>query len=182
MNIKRLIIFITIIVFSLSLLSCNSAKSMVNDRLAELNGSNDDEISDKCFQRIMEALESKDNEAVKKMFSSNALKEANDIDGGIDYIIDFYKGKMQSNKRTVARLDSINNGEKKSELDCRYIVTTEEDTYIVFFIDQVVDSQSPDNIGIYMLQVIKESDKEKEFDGGGDKTRCAGIYRPDITK
>ena len=33
-----------------------------------------------------------------------------------------------------------------------------------------------------MLQVIKESDREKEFDGGGDKTRCAGIYHPDTAE
>lgn len=183
MNVKQLIIFITIIVFSLGLISCNSAKSMVNDRLAELNGSNDDEIADACFQNIIKALENRDKEALKKMFSAQALKEATDIDAGIDYITDFYKGKMiKSENNGIARNDKINNGRKKSELDCMYIVTTDEDTYIVFFIDQVVDTENPDNIGIYMLQVIKESDKEKEFDGGGDKTRCAGIYRPDTAK
>ena len=46
MNIKRLIIFITIIIFSLGLLSCSSARSMVNDRMAKLNGGNDGEL---CF-------------------------------------------------------------------------------------------------------------------------------------
>ena len=65
---------------------------------------------------------------------------------------------------------------------CIYIVTMDEDTYIVFFIDQIVDTKNPDNVGIYMLQVIKESDREKEFDGGGDKTRCAGIYHPDTAE
>lgn len=182
MNIKKIVIFITIIIFSLGLLSCNSARTMINDRLNELNGSNDDEKADIQFQKIMKALENMDKEGTRKIFSSNALKEANDIDGGIDYIMNFYKGKMKSSDRTVARLDSINNGEKKSELDCRYIVTTDEDTYIVFFIDQIIDTKNPDNIGIYMLQVIKESDKEKEFDGGGEKTRCAGIYRPNTEK
>ncbi|EPR11484.1 hypothetical protein L323_11790 [Ruminiclostridium papyrosolvens C7] len=51
----------------------------------------------------------------------------------------------------------------------------------MFFIDQIVDRKSTDNIGLYMLQIIKESDKKKEFDGGGEKTRCAGIYRPQNT-
>lgn len=85
MNIKRSIIFITIIIFSLGLLSCNSARTMINDRLAELNGSKDDEKAEIQFQKIMMILEDKDKEGMKKIFSSNALKEANDIDGGIDY-------------------------------------------------------------------------------------------------
>lgn len=182
MNFKRLIIFITIIVFSLGLISCNSARPMTNDRLNELNFGGDEEIADKNFQKIIEALENKDKEVLKKMFSTQASKDADDIDGGIDYIMDFYKGKMKSKKRGIGREDLKNNGNKKSELDCVYIVTTDEDTYRVFFIDQIVDNQNPDNIGIYMIQVIKESDKEKEFDGGGEKTRCAGIYRPDSAK
>jgi len=32
-----------------------------------------------------------------------------------------------------------------------------------------------------MLQIMKEADEEKEFDWG-NKTRCAGIYRPDAEK
>ena len=62
-----------------------------------------------------------------------------------------------------------------------YTVTTEEDTYIVFFIDQLVDTKNTDNVGLYMLQIIKESNEEKEFDWG-NKTRCAGVYRPSVTE
>ncbi|MDR3597609.1 DUF5104 domain-containing protein [Clostridium sp.] len=93
MNIKRLILFITIIALSLGLLSCSSVRSsMLRERLSELNASNDNEIADTRFQNIIEALENKDKEGLKKMLSPNALKEANDIDGGIDYIMEFYKG------------------------------------------------------------------------------------------
>lgn len=181
MNIKKLIIFITIIIFSLGLLSCNSARSMANDRLAELNGSNDDETADKCFQKIIESLENKDKEGMKNIFSKQALKEANDIDGGIDYIMDFYKGKIQSKKVALQVSDKNDYGRKEKELRALYTVVTDEDTYIVFFINQMVDTKNSDNTGIYMLQIIKKSDREKEFDWGGDKTRCAGIYRPKAT-
>lgn len=33
-----------------------------------------------------------------------------------------------------------------------------------------------------MLQIIKECDEDNEFDWGGKKTRCAGIYMPDSEK
>jgi len=116
------------------------------------------------------------------MFSPEALKEAKDIDDGIEYIMQFYKGKIKSKDGTVVTSDSKNNGEKTSELECYYTVTTDVVTYIVFFIDQVIDTKNPDNVGLYMLQIIKLSDEEKEFDWGGDKTRCAGIYRPAETE
>ena len=183
MDTKRLILFIIIIALSLGLLSCSSSKSMLKKRLSDLNASNDNKIADIRFQNIIEALENKDKEALKKMFAPNALKEAKDIDGGIDYIMEFYKGKMKSRDNgTIPSKGLVEDGQKKSELDCEYIVTTDKDTYIVFFIDQIVDTKNPDNVGLYMLQIIKESDEDKEFDWGGDKTKCAGIYRPDATK
>ncbi|MBU3075523.1 DUF5104 domain-containing protein [Clostridium estertheticum] len=186
MNIKKLILFITIITLSLGLIACSSVKSkLMKARESALNGeiSNDNKIGNARIKKIIECLESNDKKGLKKMFFPKALKEAKDIDGGIDYIMEFYKGKMKSSDEgTIVTEDSVEDGEKKSELDCRYIVTTDKDTYIVFFIEKTVDTKNADNVGLYMLQIIKESDREKEFDGGGKKTRCAGIYRPATVK
>lgn len=182
MNIKKIILLITIMVFSLLLVSCNSAKSMMHARENELNASNDNKIADTHFNKIMEALKNEDKEGLKKIFSPNALKEAKDIDGGIDYIMKFYKGNIKSKDVAHEVSEENEHGKKTKEIKVSYTVTTDKGTYIVFFIDKLVDTKNPDNIGLYMLQIIKESDKEKEFDGGGDKTRCAGIYRPDTLK
>ncbi|OOM11659.1 DUF5104 domain-containing protein [Clostridium saccharobutylicum] len=175
MNIKRLLIFITIITLSLNLISCRSI-------LSTLGVKSDKEIAEARFQKIVECLEDNDKEGLKKIFSSNALKEAKDIDGSIDYISGFFKGKIQSKDVALEVSDHKDNGKNTRELKAFYTVITDEGTYIVFFIDQLVDTKNPDNVGLYMLQIIKESDEEKEFDWGGDKTRCAGIYRPSIAK
>ncbi len=182
MNMKKIILFITIMVLSLVLVSCNSAKSMMHARENELNASNDNKIADTHFNKIMEALKNEDKEGLKRMFSPNALKEAKDIDGGIDYIMKFYKGNIKSKDCALEVSDHKNNGEKTKEMKAFYTVKTDKDTYIVFFIDDLVDKKNPDNVGLYMLQIIKESDRAKEFDWGGDKTRSAGIYRPDTLK
>ena len=34
-----------------------------------------------------------------------------------------------------------------------------------------------DNVGLYMIQIIKDSDKDRQFDWGV-VYKCAGIYRP----
>ncbi|APC40339.1 DUF5104 domain-containing protein [Clostridium estertheticum] len=183
MNIKRLILLITIITLSLGLIACNSIKSkIVKAGASALNVKSDREIANTRFQNIIECLENNNKEGLKKMFSPKALKEAKDIDGGIDYIRSFYKGKIKSKDVALAVSENKDNGEMTSDLKAFYTVTTDKDTYIVFFKDQTVDTKDPNNVGLSMLQIIKKSDREKEFDWGGDKTKCAGIYRPATAK
>lgn len=167
---KKLYLFTSAVILSLVLSSCGFR--------SEIMSRDDEKIADTRFEKIIEAIKSKDKVGLKKMFSQNALKEAKDIDGGIDYLIKFYKGKLISKDSAREGSDSNDFGERISELDCMYTVTTDADKYIVFFIDKLVDTKNPDNVGLYMLQIIKESDEDKEFDWGGDKTRCVGIYRP----
>ncbi len=169
MKLKKLLLLTTIVGLSLGLSSCGSFSS----RLTR----NDEKTADARFKNIIEAIEKRDKEGLKKMFSPSALKEAKDIDDGIEYIMKFYKGKLKSEDGTVVTSDFKEDGQTGSELQCYYKVKTDEEAYTVFFIDQIIDSKNSDNLGLYMLQIIKQADEEKEFDWG-DKTRCAGIYRP----
>lgn len=157
---------------------------MAKERLAELNLNKDDEeISDECFNNIIKYIEDKNYQDLKQIFSPNILKESDNINNGIKYIMDFYKGKMKSRSEvTLSRSDFSEDGKQASELRCMYTVETNEDRYIIFFIKRIKDTKDSNNIGISMLQVIKESDKKNEFDAGGKKTRCAGIYIPDSEK
>ncbi|WP_024831823.1 DUF5104 domain-containing protein [Ruminiclostridium josui] len=175
MNIKKIILlFTTIMGLCLGLSSCSSYRAVL--------ARDDEKYGEARFQNIIDALENKDKEGIKKMFSSNALKEAKDIDGGIEYLMKFYKGKLVSKEGAYNASHSKGDGEKTITMKYFYMVTTDEDKFIVFFIDKVYDKKNPDNVGLYMLQIIKLSDREKEFDWGGDKTRCAGIYRPEDNK
>lgn len=175
MNIKRIVLlFTTIMGLSLSLSSCSSYRAVL--------ARDDEKYGETRFQKIIDALENKDKEGIKKMFSPNALKEAKDIDGGIEYLMKFYKGKFVSKEGAYNASHSKSDGKKTIDMSYFYMVTTDEDKFIVFFIDKVYDNKDPDNVGLYMLQIIKLSDREKEFDWGGDKTKCAGIYRPTATE
>lgn len=154
-----------------------SSRSMIDARLSELNASNDDKIADTRFQKIIGALENRDKEGLKKMFSPQALKEAKGIDGDIDYIMDFYKGTMKSKDRGgPITSESIDYGVKKIEQECSYKVTTDVGNYSIYFIDKIVDTGNSDNVGLYTLDIIKESDGDKFF-YWGSKTTHAGVCR-----
>lgn len=170
MNIKKIVLLLSVLGIVLSLSSCSAYTAVL--------ARDDKKYGETRFQNIIDALENKDEEEIKKMFSPNALKEAKDIDGGIEYLMKFYKGKFVSKEGSYIASHSKGDGEKTIEMSYFYRVTTDKDKFIVFFIDKVYDRKNPDNVGLYMLQIIKLSDEEKEFDWGGDETICAGIYRP----
>ncbi len=54
---------------------------------------NDDSVSDKQAEYILEALENKDSDKLKSMFSQKAFADAEDINSGIDYLMDFLEDK-----------------------------------------------------------------------------------------
>ena len=168
MNIKKLLLLSAIITLSFILTSCNILKPKL--------GRDDKKIAETRLEEIINALENNAKEILKNMFSTNALEEADDIDNNIDYVMNFYKGTIISKEGSRQGLDSNSDGIIKSELKGFYRVTTDKEKYIIFFIDQLVDTENTDNVGLYMLQIIKLEDREKYFDWGNE-TRCAGIFR-----
>jgi len=167
---RKILSIITAILFALNLSACGSFRH-------EMMSTDFDTIANTRFEEIIDALNSKDSESLKGVFSTNALKEATDIDSGIEYLMGFYKGEI-IDKEVAIENDALNNyGKKTITLRCLYTVTTNEDVYLVFFIDELVDTENPDNEGVYMLQIIKEADRSKYFDWGYE-TKCTGIYLP----
>jgi hypothetical protein len=170
---KRLLLFFTIV--TLGVTSCSPP-------FLSRFKNNDRQMADEKLKKIIAALESGNNEALKGMFSKRALAEATDIDDGIKYAIQFYHGKMISQDGALDVLTQKDGKENKKIIKAFYTVKTDNDTFIVFFIDQTENTVSPDEVGLFMLQVIKESDRKEQFDWGGEKTYCAGVYRPKSNK
>ena len=145
-----------------------------------LNKDNDEAKADARLKQIIEAIKSKDKDSLKKIFSVQALNEAVDLDGRMDYLFNFVQGNIDSWKTIVHGNagESINHGSRIKKSQSWYYLNTDKEKYLIFFLECTIDTDHPENVGVYMLQVIKAKDKDTQFDGGGKKTRCAGIYKP----
>ena len=133
-------------------------------------------ILQKDVNEIVTALENRDKVALKSMFSLNALKEAKNIDAGLTYVMNFYKGTKKSVDGGLFKSsDASDHGSLSKTVEGEYRVTTDYDEYLIYFVDQVVDTEQPDNVGLYMLQVILAKDRQTEMLKNG---RVAGIYTP----
>lgn len=162
------------LVSSLFLGSCFAGGSRVD----LLNQDTEDKKANACLEQILLAIKSKDKDALMKIFSKQALSEASDIGGSIDYLFTFFKGEVKSWKNdgwsSGAKIDE---GKKAVMVRSWYTVNTDKNIYLFFIIDFTEDTINPDNAGLYTLRVIKAEDEKTEFTYWQDM-QIAGIYHP----
>jgi len=171
----KLIISSIFIIAMLFLSSC----SLGGSRIGMLNSENEGKIADARFKQVIEAIKNKDKLAIKSMFSKQALGEAENINGNIDYLLGFIQGKIKSWKNDTWSSDgSINDGKTEmTEIKSWYKVTTDKNEYLFFLLEYTKDTGNPDNVGVYALRSIKAKDKDTQFTYWQDM-KIAGIYKP----
>jgi hypothetical protein len=140
---------------------------------------NEEKKADARIEQMLSVIEDKDKEAMKALFSKQALDEIKDFDSGIDYLISFFKGDVKSWQRDKWSSDeSTRDGKKSIMLRSWYTVETDKGKYMFFIIDYTEDTINPDNAGLYTLRVIKAEDKDAQFTYWQDMA-MAGIYKPE---
>lgn len=171
MDKKVLILLVFVTTFLLSSCSLRGNKMMISD--------DSDKKAEARMEQILAALKNKDTDAMKALFSKKALSEADDFEGQMDYLFDFFQGSVKSWKKTGLSSDkSIENGKKSTMLRSWYTVTTNKEKYRLFVIDYSVDSINPDNAGLYTLRMIKGADEATQFTYWQDMEK-AGAYMPE---
>lgn len=141
--------------------------------------SDDSQKADARLEQVIEVIKNQDNEALKAMFSEQALDEAVDIDGRIVYLLDFIQGNIESWKRDTWSADkSIHDGKTTNMITSWYKVSTDKEDYLFFLLEYSEDTDNPDNVGLYTLRVIKAEDEETQF-SSWQKMQIAGIYKPE---
>ncbi len=172
--IKLGLLSIAILLF---LCSCSPGGS----RTKLLNMDTSEEKADDRLKQTIEIINTSNKDSLKTIFSEQALDEAEDLDKRMDYLFDFVQEDINSWETIVhgATTESVNHGSQVKYSSSWYFVNTDTQKYLIFFLECTADTDHPENVGVYMLQVIKAEDKATQFDGGGpDTTRCAGIYYP----
>ena len=140
----------------------------------------DTEIAESALEQILDSIKNQDEEALKSVFSKNALIEAEDMDSGIEYLFDFVQGNVTSyDFRTGPGSDGlIENGNRWEKLVSWFNVVTDKEKYVFFILQYSVDTFDPDNVGVYSLRVVKEADEYTQMTYWTDM-EIPGIYQPE---
>lgn len=134
------------------------------------------------LEQIINGIQNHDGDALKALFSVNAIKESKDIDECINYMFEYFQGTIQSyswGDNTIGPISdiSVNHGKKKVELKSWFSVITDEEKYMFFTLDYPQDTFDSDNVGLYTLRVVKECDKDTQMTYWQDM-KIPGIYIP----
>lgn len=155
-----------------------SSCSLGGSRTQMLDKDDFDKIADARLEQVIEAIKNNDKDALKSMFSKQALDEAEDFDANMDYLFDFFQGEVMSWKSNgVSEDESIDNGHNTKKIDSMYYLDTDKQKYIFYLIECIVDTDHSDNVGLYTLRVIKAENRDTQFCLYQDMK--AGIYRPE---
>ena len=180
---KKLIINSILILSILFLSSCFIGGS----RTDMLNNSSDEENARARMEAIFEALKNQDKEALKEMFSEQALNDAEDFDGNLDNLFVFFQGEFDSWEKITGLnvFESNDHGHATKEVNTSFYLYTDKQKYYISLKDFPVDTDHPENVGLYLLLVAKAEDHDKIYDGeqkiiydGNIKIPRAGIYIP----
>ena len=126
---------------------------------------------------LLEALDKRDGEQFKSLFSKTVLGLADDMDKGLAYIFSLYEGEYT---QTVYHNYSADKhyGEKNTTLiNAIYVIRTTADKYYrIRYSIWTVQEKDPDSVGIYSLDFCE---CEKNQKGGGGGSWLAGISYPE---
>ena len=141
---------------------------------------NNNKKADARMEKLLEAITSKDEDALKKLFSKQALNDAVNFDDGMDYLFELIQGNIVSWKQERFSSDGLSeDGKKYTKLFTWYTVVTEKNKYLFFTSDYIVNTINPDNIGYYTLRAIKKVADEISFDVSWDDLEVPGICKPE---
>ena len=150
-----------IIIFSVFFLS---SCSLGGSRTNMLDKMDDDKAADARLELVLEAIKNEDKDALESMFSQTALEETDDFDGSMEYLFSFFQGDVVSWERHGLSVgETIDHGESTKRIYVYYNVNTNQQKYLMFFVQWTVDTEHPENVGIYALRVVKAEDEENLF-------------------
>lgn len=142
---------------------------------------NDTQIANNSFEEIIDAIQSKNENAFKGLFSKKAITEDENFDESVLALIDFFEGKIISyndwgGPQSSQGKNDDGTGRNWKRLRSTYDVETSEQKYRFAIEEFTVDTADPDNVGIRSMYIIKAEDSDLEFAYWGD-----GKWTPGIT-
>ena len=171
-KIRRLLPLITLM---LLLTSCSMGDSNMRKMFFARNNK---QIANEQLEALLEAIQSKNAQAVKELFSDNAWAESGNMEKSILVLFDYFQGELVSYKSWAGPSvhATKNHGEYWKSYDCTYDFETTQDKYRLAMEIITVDTTDADNIGIRSLYIIRfEDDTRPNFAYWGDGEHTPGI-------
>jgi len=147
--------------------------------MQQTNADRDEMKTDAMFETILSAIENGDSDTIKALFSEEALEEANDIDGAIEYLFNLFDGEIVSWERGAQSIGtSYREGRSSRLIRTWYTVYTETGRYLFLLLDYDENTIDPNLEGLYTLHGIDDADEDAAW-GTWQELEAPGVYMPE---
>ena len=137
---------------------------------------NSEKKADARMEQLLKIITNKDEDKLKGMFSKQAINDALDFDDGMEYLFDLIQGDIVSWKQERFSSSGLRDeGKKYTKLLTWYTVVTDENDYLIFASDYIVNTIDPDNLGFYTLRAKKKAAQEISFKVSWNELEKPGI-------
>ena len=168
--------FCVIILFIVNTLTLLTSCEEWEGRIVIFN--DDRNKADARMEQLLKVITNKDEDKLKGMFSKQAINDALDFDDGMESLFDLIQGDIVSWKRERFSSSGLREeGKKYTKTLTWYTVVTDENDYLIFASDYIVNTVDPDNLGFYTLRAKKKVDQETSFDVYWNELEKPGIIK-----
>ncbi|MCO7136717.1 DUF5104 domain-containing protein [[Clostridium] leptum] len=176
---KRIFLFLLLAALSLCFTSCYfSLTGLTGPHKLERFFDNDAQVAEDTLEKLLSAIENKDEAGLKELFSQKAIAEDPDLDESILRLFDFFQGEILSYDDWGGPFSGMSrNGDGNSYkyLESTCDVETSKQNYRFAVQQFTIDTANPDNIGISSLYVILFEDTDEQYAYLGDGEWTPGI-------
>ncbi len=167
-----------IISFLLVLYTANLYGCAGNIDLSNRQARSEDLAADDCFEAIVSAIENKDTESLKALFSPSALEiiSEEDFTQSSENLFNFYSGNMKDHKGLLSSSKSKHSGLLKHYIRGDYMIITDKSTYYLVFHYFWINEEDPLEEGVSLIQIVSENAEETEGFYWDDWSKGPGIY------
>ena len=131
-----------------------------------------DEETDALYRAIIASIEADDADALRSLFSEEALEKCTDFEAGFAYTVEAYKGTLVEMKPVSYTEDAhYDKGRHTKEARALYSVETTEQSYFLYVCFFPSDTIEPAREGVYRVILLNDR-AEKSYDS------YAGVYNP----
>lgn len=123
----------------------------------------DKEKANVVMDSLTEALDKRDVESVKELFSKYALENSDNLDGKIEELMDYYPGYDGEYEVTVSSMEHMDRGVGWHALYAMYDLSKGEQSYEIMLTILSREDREPDKIGLYSIQVMTDEAAPEGF-------------------
>lgn len=156
-NFSKIIIISALIMQFMT--GCTPLSEILENENGSQNSSTSKIQSKDSLSVIIEALDNKDRELLKSIFSEEAILHSGDMDEAIDYIFDMYKGKFVKRIDVNMSAQTIN-GQEASFSDRVAVIETTESCYQINWKQWGKNEMNPTYVGVYSLSLCEYDEND----------------------